>query len=238
MLRVLASVRSASEAKLAVACGVDIVDAKDPARGALGALATETIREIVAAVGGACPVSATVGDLPPDPRAILSAVEQVAETGVDIVKVGLVAGAEGSACLPPLVPIARRQPLVAVLFADQDPDLDLLPRIAGAGFAGVMLDTADKRGGSLTARTPFQFLAGFVAMARRNGLFAGLAGSLQLADVALLGPLGPSYLGFRGALCSEGNRLDALDPARLAQILHSANSEPIGVPVTGARSAS
>jgi hypothetical protein len=169
---------------------------------------------------------------------IIPAIEQITQTGVDIVKIGLFAGADRGACLPPLVPIARRRPLVAVLFADQDPDLDLIPRIAGAGFAGVMLDTADKCGGSLTARTSLQFLASFVMVARHHGLMAGLAGSLQLADVELLRPLGATYLGFRGALCAGSDRRSSLDSERLAQILQSVNSELIGIPLTGTRSTS
>jgi (5-formylfuran-3-yl)methyl phosphate synthase len=237
MTRVLVSVRSASEAAVAVAHGADLVDAKEPARGALGALPLDTIREIVATVGGARPVSATVGDLPLDPRVIIGAVQEVADTGVDIVKIGFFADADRNACLPPLAPIARRQPLVAVLFADQEPDLDLIPRIAGAGFVGVMLDTADKSRGSLTAQTSLRFLASFVAEARREGLLAGLAGSLRLADIETLRPLGVTYLGFRGALCDQGDRSGTLDPSRLDEILLAVNSELIGTPVTSVRSA-
>jgi len=237
MTRVLVSVRSASEAAVAVAHGADLVDAKEPARGALGALPLDTIRQIVATVGGARPVSATVGDLPPDPRVIVAAVQEVVATGVDIVKIGFLAGTERKACLPPLAPIARRQLLVAVLFADQEPDLDLIPRIAGAGFVGVMLDTADKARGSLTSQTSPQFLASFVAAARREGLLAGLAGSLRLADIEVLRPLGATYLGFRGALCDQDDRGGTLDPLRLDEILLAVNSELIGIPVTGTRSA-
>lgn len=237
MMRVLVSVRSASEAAVAVAHGADLIDAKEPARGALGALPIDTIREIVATVGGARPVSATAGDFAPDPRVIVAAVRDVAATGVDIVKVGLRSGADRSVCLPPLAPIARQQPLVAVLFADQAPDLDLIPRIAGAGFVGVMLDTAEKSRGSLTVQTSPQFLADFVAAARREGLLVGLAGSLRLADIDALHPLGATYLGFRGALCGGEDRVGALDPLRLDEILLAVNSKLLGV-VSGARSAS
>ena len=215
MTRVLASVRSASEAALALAGGADLIDAKDPSRGALGALEPQAIREIVAAVGGARPVSATAGDLPLDPRVIISAVERIAETGADLVKIGFFAGAERTACLPPLEPIAHRHPLVAVLFADQDPDLELIARLAGAGFVGVMLDTADKTRGSLTAQAAPALLSEFVIQARRHGLLAGLAGSLGPAEVAELLPLGADYLGFRSALCADGDRRGELDLSRL-----------------------
>lgn len=238
MTRVLVSVRTAAEAAVAVAHGADLIDAKEPARGALGALPVDTIRAIVAAVAGARPVSATVGDLPPDPRIIVAATQQIAATGVDIVKIGLLPGAHRSACLPPLASIARQQPLVAVLFADESPDLDLIPRIAGAGFVGVMLDTAGKAGGPLTAQASPQFLASFVATARRAGLLSGLAGSLGLADIPTLRPLGATYLGFRSAVCEHSVRSGRLDPKRLDEILLAVDSELIGISVSGARSAS
>jgi uncharacterized protein (UPF0264 family) len=219
MTRVLASVRSASEAMLALAGGADLIDAKDPSHGALGALEPKTIREIVAAVGGIRPVSATAGDLALDPRQIVSAAERIADTGVDLVKIGFFAGPERTACLPPLEPIAHRQPLVAVLFADQDPDLDLIARLAGAGFAGVMLDTSDKARGPLTIHADPALLAEFVGLARRHGLLTGLAGSLGLGDLEGLLSLGADYLGFRRALCADGNRRGDLDPARLRAVV-------------------
>ncbi len=64
MTAMLASVRTLDEALLALAGGADIIDLKDPARGALGALDQATARNIVAAIGGRAPVSATIGDLP------------------------------------------------------------------------------------------------------------------------------------------------------------------------------
>ncbi|RZK86999.1 MAG: hypothetical protein EOO66_20930, partial [Methylobacterium sp.] len=42
--RLLVSVRDADEAVMATRAGADLVDAKDPVRGALGALPVETIR--------------------------------------------------------------------------------------------------------------------------------------------------------------------------------------------------
>jgi len=231
MTRLLASVRSAREASVAVAAGADLIDAKEPHHGALGALDPGTIREIVATVGGARPVSATVGDLPLDPRLILSALERLAGIGVDLLKIGLFAGPERTACLPPLEPIARRQPLVAVLFADQEPDLELIPRIAGAGFVGVMMDTADKSRGPLTAQASHCLLSDFVAAARRHGLLAGLAGSLRPSDIADLLPLGPDYLGFRGALCAGNDRLAEIDASRLralGRMVREASMLPAG----------
>src|SRR5258707_906089 len=88
----LASVRSADEADVALAGGADIIDAKEPAMGALGAVAPATLRGIAVRVAGRLPVSATIGDLELRPDAVRAAVETTTGDGADIVKIGLFAG--------------------------------------------------------------------------------------------------------------------------------------------------
>ncbi|MFL5577756.1 MAG: (5-formylfuran-3-yl)methyl phosphate synthase, partial [Gemmatimonadaceae bacterium] len=61
-MHLLVSVSSAAEAAAALAGGADLVDAKDPSAGALGAVSDGALRGIVAAVSGARPVSAALGD--------------------------------------------------------------------------------------------------------------------------------------------------------------------------------
>lgn len=214
----LASVTTADEARQALAAGADIIDAKDPTKGALGALDPDTIRAIVAAIAGRAPVSATIGDLPTEPDVLCAAAQSTAATGVDIVKAGFFGDRDpreaiaalgrtdlGSANLGKVC-------LVAVLMADRNPDFAILPALAAAGFAGVMLDTADKRAGALPDVVAPVRLQSFLNDARRLGLSAGLAGSLRRADIARLVNLGPDIIGFRGALCSSG-RTSALDGA-------------------------
>ncbi len=104
-----------------------------------------------------------------------------------------------------------------MLFADEAPDFGILAALGRAGFAGVMIDTADKKAGPLTAHLDPLTLGQFVAEARRHGLITGLAGSLRLEDIPALIGVGADYLGFRGALC-EGGRTGTLDPVRLGQV--------------------
>ena len=108
--------------------------------------------------------------------------------------------------------------LVAVLFADCNPDLSLLEALAQAGFAGAMLDTADKTRGGLRRHWDDAGLNNFVKRAQRLGLIAGLAGSLQLEDVSDLIQLGPDYLGFRGALCADTERNRGLRASRVSAL--------------------
>jgi uncharacterized protein (UPF0264 family) len=211
-------VRSAAEARTALAGGADIIDAKEPGAGALGRLAPASLAAIQREVGGRCPVSATIGDMELAPLPVRAAVEEMAASGVDIVKVGIFAGdlAGTLAALGGLAAHGIR--LVAVAFADHRTDLaPLVTRCAGAGFYGIMLDTARKSGGPLTTHKSLQELASFTAAARLAGLLTGLAGSLRLADVPALAGLGADYLGFRSAL-TAGRRADALDPEAVRAI--------------------
>lgn len=214
----LASVRSADEALVALSGGADIIDAKEPAAGALGRVAPDALRAIVAAVGSRCPVSATIGDLELDPKAVLAAAEATAAAGAGIVKIGIFPGAFAETIAVLREAAARGMRLVAVLFADRSPDLSAIVGACGdARFFGVMLDTADKGSGPLTAHLDPDGLAGFVRLARDHGLITGLAGSLRRADVATLAPLGADYLGFRSAL-TVGERAGRLDPAAIAGV--------------------
>jgi (5-formylfuran-3-yl)methyl phosphate synthase len=206
----LASVRSREEALTALESGADILDLKDPAAGALGRLPARTIGEILHAVGGRRPVSATIGDMPLDPVPVLSAVDEMTRAGADIVKIGIFEGALASTLEALAHTAANGRRLVAVMFADRGPDVALVDRFAAAGFYGVMLDTADKSAGPLTRHLSLERLADFVARARDCGLLTGLAGSLRVDDIPLLVPLGPDYLGFRSALTS-GRREGPLD---------------------------
>lgn len=208
----LASVTDADEARQVLAAGADIVDAKNPHAGALGALPLDTVRAIVNAVGGQAPVSATVGDFPNmEPHAVARAVDMMGATGVDFVKIGLFPALALQDCLAALAPLCSQHRLVAVLFADRNPDIGLADRLAEYGFAGIMLDTLDKSAGGLLRHQPVARLARFVDHARQRGLISGLAGSLRVTDIPILAPLGADYLGFRGALCRNHARTQSLD---------------------------
>lgn len=211
MTGMLASVANLAEARLIAGLGVDIIDLKQPAAGALGALPVADVARIVAELGGDTPISATVGDLPMAADNVVPAVEAMAATGVDYVKIGFFPGGDWMGVIEGLRPLAAAGVrMVAVLFGDCAPEQAWVARLAEAGFAGAMLDTADKGKGSLLSVCEPGFLRSFVAEARRHGLLCGLAGSLRQADIASLRALEPDYLGFRGALCG-GNRIGEID---------------------------
>lgn len=219
MTRVLASVANLEEACQAYSEGADIIDLKNPSAGALGALPLSVIATITAKLSGVTPLSATIGDIPMYPDAIVTAVKAVAATGVDYVKIGFFPNGDWSAVLQGLQSqVAPGTQMIAVLFADQSPSLKWLPTIAQYGFAGAMLDTANKDIGPLLKVCEVSFLADFVATCRASSLVCGLAGSLRLDDIPELLTFNPDYLGFRGALCHRDRR-SALNPLALASVL-------------------
>lgn len=209
-VRLLVSVRDAAEAALARAGGADLVDAKDPARGALGALGPDAVRAIVAAARGGA-TSAVAGE-PASAAEAAGLLAALAGTGADYLKIAL----------PPRLSLAELRlsafpPVIAVLFAEDDPDPDRVPALAAAGFHGAMIDTRGKDGRRLLQHLSLPRLAAFTASCRRLGLLSGLAGSLALDDIPHLLPVRPGYLGFRGGLCAGSDRRAGLDPARIAQ---------------------
>jgi len=222
MIRMLASVTNPVEAGIAVTAGADLIDLKNPDDGALGALPAGIIEACLRTVDGRRPVSATIGDLAMDPATIAAAVSRTAATGVDIVKIGIATGGDPHACIASAAEARGAAALVGVILADLIvPSPDLVRAMADAGFTGVMLDTGLKDGRTLRDHLPADALAAFIGQAREAGLLAGLAGSLRLADISLLAALGPSILGFRGALCQGGARRDAIDPDRVVEVVRS-----------------
>lgn len=203
----LASVTCLNEAQLVLDANVDIIDLKNPAEGALGALPLKTIQEIVTLIDKRKLVSATIGDLVMDPLLIEPAVQAISETGVDIVKVGFFGNENHVACALSLKKhILHGAKVVAVLFADQHPNFDFMDDLKAAGFYGAMLDTADKSSGGLLNHLSLDALSAFTQKAKSLNLLSGLAGSLTLNDISMLNKCYPDYLGFRGALCDSLNR--------------------------------
>ncbi|RZS52195.1 (5-formylfuran-3-yl)methyl phosphate synthase [Sphaerotilus mobilis] len=230
-LHALVSVRDVAEALQAAAAGVDTIDLKDPSDGALGGLPLPVIAAIVAALRGwagdmsvnAISISATVGDWPAAARAaILRRVDRVAACGVDQVKVGTsMHDVDAAVALIDALAAHARSTgiaIVPVLIADDGIASACIAAVRRGGFAAVMLDTADKRGGSLLQRRPAAELAAWVEALRGPGMRVGLAGALMPADIPALRALSPDYAGFRSAVCAGDRRL-GLDAGRLAALL-------------------
>lgn len=221
-MRLLVSVRGPVEARAAVAGGADVVDAKDPALGALGAVRADRLAAIRRAVGLARPVSAALGDAR-DEAMVTAAV--TAASGVAFVKLGF-AGVTTESQARRLARAARRgagatTALVLVAYADWRRATSLAPDrllavAADTGAAGLLLDTA-RKDAPLFALASIDAVASWVAAVRATGLFAALAGSLSGGDFATARAIGADLVGVRGAACIGGRR-GRVSQARVAAL--------------------
>jgi uncharacterized protein (UPF0264 family) len=214
-MRLLVSVANAAEARDAVDGGADLIDAKNPSRGALGAVNLSTLREIHTAVAGRRIVSAALGDAG-DEAAIERAACEFAATGVAFVKIGfagITSARRVEQLITPAVRGVRAQgthcSVVAVAYADSggttsiDPTA-LIDAAAASGATGVLLDTARKEGQGLLGLVSFDRLAQWVANAHERRLTVALAGKLTADDLPAVCETGADIVGVRGAVCASG----------------------------------
>jgi uncharacterized protein (UPF0264 family) len=222
MTRLLVSVRSADESEAALAGGADVIDVKEPRRGALGPADPDVWREVLFAVGKRAITSVALGELLSDPAESLA--PQAA--GFRYAKIGLAGchkasgwisrwkGAAGSlprGTLP--VPVAYADwpraaapaPSVALWLAQRSPARLLL------------IDTFDKSSGSLLDVLSWEALREVARDARQAGVRLALAGSLTSATIARAVKLSPAYVGVRGAACA-GGRGGTIELARVKSL--------------------
>lgn len=224
MTQLLISVTSTEEAQIALDNGADFIDLKDPTQGALGALPLVKIQEIVTFVKaqhkyGQTQTSATIGDLPMRPQLILQHVAALAKTNVDIIKIGFFSDSQYQACLDALKPMTHTgTKLIAVLFAEYEYPQDLVLDIKSAGFYGVMLDTAEKNGATFLDYYSEAEIINFAKKAHKHDLLFGLAGSLTIQHIVSIKKINPNYVGFRGGVCVNNQRVLSLSGEKIRAI--------------------
>jgi uncharacterized protein (UPF0264 family) len=225
-MRLLVSVRDAAEARAAIAGGVDLLDAKEPTAGALGAVSPAVFAAILAATPAHLAVSVALGEVD-DPRGLartITALPFRAGQGPCYAKFALrVADAAAPALLHAAVAASEAHParprIIAVTFADAQaagvvPPIALLRAAARTGVHGLLLDTFTKDGRNLLDFLPSDFLGAWIDGVRTEGLLAAVAGSLEASHVPLVQRMGADVFGVRGAAC-VGGRSGQVDAARV-----------------------
>ncbi len=238
-MRLLVSVVSAAEARLALAGGADIIDVKDPGEGALGAPSPGVLTEVVRVVGSAAPVSVALGDMPDLPHTAALAAWGAALAGADYVKVGLrgVSGLERAVAVMSAVAdaVAPQTAVIAAAYADADA-LDP-PALAPAwlpelvertGIAGALVDTCVKDGRGLYGWLSESELADLIVRTHAAGASFAVAGQLtrdQLCRVPA------DVVGVRSAVCRDGDRTGELVSELVAAAIAELRAH--GVPSPG-----
>jgi uncharacterized protein (UPF0264 family) len=218
-VRLLVSVRNALEAEIAVGCGADIIDAKEPRRGPLGPVDAQTFAEIVQKVAGKKPISAAGGEL-------LDHAPTQFPGRFTYLKLGL-ARAHAQPSWPYALEkrYAAYSPArpIAVAYADHmrsgaPPVREVLNWARQHHAAGLLLDTAVKDGAGLFNWLTERELKAIVSVGRKAGVPVALAGSLTGKTFARALALGPDIIGVRGAACPENNRDDTIECFRVREL--------------------
>jgi uncharacterized protein (UPF0264 family) len=221
----LVSVRSADEARIALAGGADVIDVKEPSRGSLGAADADVVATVVATVGGQVPVSVAMGEL------VALGLDPVDLCGVAFAKVGLAEcrrladwPARWRATIKSWP--ASVQP-VAVVYADwrranAPPPNVVLAVAATIRCPALLVDTWDKSAGTLFDLWSPEDVASFCRRVREAGMAAVLAGSLAGHEVVRAVECGADLVAVRGAVC-DGQRTGSISATRVRAVRESVN---------------
>ena len=226
MTQLLISVKNVKETLIALDAGVDIIDLKDPNNGALGSLDIVTSANILQAISGATIVSATVGEHHASLSDLIFDIRTRIEIGADIVKIAVSKLFYEADFLIEMAKLTNQGiKIVAVFFADESIDLNLLKISQQMGFFGAMLDTKAKQQNLLhvQAQSDLQI---FTQKCNQHQLQYGFAGSLKSQDIVNLIKFNPTYIGFRGGVCENNIRKSALSSCKVIEVknmLHAHN---------------
>jgi uncharacterized protein (UPF0264 family) len=237
--KLLVSVRLPAEVDAAIRGGADILDIKDPSRGALGRLPLEEMAAVVDVVPREIPLTAAWGELAEAATFCSRELEVLGR--VAVVKMGTVGYRSLAHCSQAWREIQRALPaelkLAIVHYADWESagslDFDQSLELAiAAGEGPLVIDTCDKSRGNLLKFYPPEFLERLLEKTRRHGVPAVLAGSLRLEDLPLVLPCHPQVIAVRGAVCHQGQRGGIVSAERVAALRaslsqwHASQSSP------------
>jgi (5-formylfuran-3-yl)methyl phosphate synthase len=202
-VQLLVSVADAADAAAAIDGGADIIDAKDPSRGALGPVTPATLAEILATVAGRRPVSIALGDhgdSAGDSELAASLPNDIAFVKIDFWRA------------------SRAHNLVLAAYADAPGYERVIDAAIQIAAKGVLLDTRDKNGPGLFGALREKAIARWVERAHDVGLTAALAGRLGADDIPRVQALGADIAGVRGAVC-EGGRNGRVSAEKVRQLV-------------------
>lgn len=235
MTKLLVSVRNLEEAQIALAAGVDLIDLKEPTRGALGAVDLAQARSICNLCRYGPPLSMALGELPDDlpselrredPFVAAEAPLPVVPDEISYVKIGL-AGCARRARWRAQLQLFRRSfdpntGFVAVVYADGDavaaPAAEaIVAEAIKLDARGVLVDTAVKDGRTLFDHWSPAQVRRFVDEVQSLGMLAVVGGGLTLTTIPQVVTSGADYVAVRGAACADG-RDSKVDPERIRAI--------------------
>lgn len=232
MAQLLVSVRSADEARSAIAGGASIIDVKEPDHGSLGQAPWSVWRDVHTVISTAAPISVALGELADWLATQSPVLPAEAWAGISFRKLGLAGTAVGwqSAwrAVRSRLDDVNGPGWIAVIYADwqragaPDPESILEETFTTDRIVGVLVDTWDKT-------RPFELDERWVKLAarvRQAGKLVAMAGGLDSRSIPSLGRIAPDIVAVRGAACVDGNRRAVIDPGRVAELARLVDALP------------
>jgi uncharacterized protein (UPF0264 family) len=231
-MKVLISVVSVEEARVALKANPDIIDIKNPDEGSLGAQFPWIIKDIAVELkGSAVLISATLGDLTYKPGTASLAAYGAASCGANYIKAGLFGIMNYNEALHLMTSIVNSVRMVnmnAIVVAAGYADYkrfggispEILIKAAKNSRANVvMIDTAIKDGRNLFDSMNSDEIKDFINLAHEDGLQVALAGSIKRTHLELLSWLNPDIIGVRGAICENEDRTSRLSESKMKEFI-------------------
>ena len=173
MTLMLASVTSPAEAEAVWAGGADIIDLKNPAKGALGALDARSRRDIVRSVGKRKPVSAAAGSPHGSPEASSMPSPRWRPPASITSRLASPRMKRAPIASAPWPLAGKKTRLVGVLFADRAPDFDLLQLMASRALPARCSIPPRKAPAAFSITWTSPHSMDFVDRCRAHGLMSG-----------------------------------------------------------------
>ncbi|VTU01592.1 Uncharacterized protein OS=Blastopirellula marina DSM 3645 GN=DSM3645_23711 PE=4 SV=1: DUF556 [Gemmataceae bacterium] len=217
----LVSVRSADEVAAALAGGADLIDVKEPAKGALGPAEAEVVASVIDAVKGKVPVSAALGEWSPN---ALTEAHWHMELKLNYVKWGLANYAPTPGWGEDLLDTRRELPvgteMVAVAYADWEraksvPPVELAKFAKRFRFKAFLLDTCVKDSKTLLDFMKPDEIQELVESLQRVYTTVAIGGSLRPEHLKPLKNVTPDFYAVRSSVCAAGKREGVIDEARV-----------------------
>jgi uncharacterized protein (UPF0264 family) len=206
---------------LAREAGADLIDVKDPSKGPLGMAHHEAVVAVLAAVGGAVPVSAALGEWS---ETCLTEACWHLELPLQYVKWGLggygTKPGWGEDLLDTRRQVSTPTEVVMVAYADHEaaqapPPQELVKFAKRYRYKAFLFDTFQKNGKTLLDHLTPETLLELITSLKRSGIAVALGGSLKLEQLKQVKTLGADWIAVRGGVCVAGQRDGDLDPVRI-----------------------
>jgi uncharacterized protein (UPF0264 family) len=228
MMKLLVSVRSATEAEAALAGGAALIDVKEPERGPLGCADAAVQAAVLEAVAGRCPVSVALGELL-EKKGTRALAPDYAKWGLAGCRTHSGWPSELRQAAERLLPGCRP---VAVAYADwrraaAPPPADVCAFAGAHGWGAILIDTWGKDGTTLLDWLSLDELRDLRTRCQAAAVPIALAGSLGIEQLRQLLPLTPDWFAVRGAACRNGERTQTIDAERVRRLV-----DLLGEPIT------